>query len=69
MLDKDSYAEFIEYIRSVIVLYENDNKDKYEDINKDITVLENRMNDENLYLGVVGSFSSGKSTFMQFCNS
>lgn len=64
VLDKDSYAEFIEYIRSVIVLYENDNKDKYEDINKDITVLENRMNDENLYLGVVGSFSSGKSTFI-----
>lgn len=57
-------SEFIEYIRSVISFYEAGNEDEYEDIKKDIRVLENRMNDENLYLGVIGSFSSGKSTFI-----
>lgn len=64
MLVNASYVEFIEYIHSVISLYENNNKDKYMDVKRDIIVLENRMYDESLYLGVVGSFSSGKSTFI-----
>lgn len=64
MFEKVSYAEFIEYIHSVISFYESENEDRYADIKRDISVLENRMNDENLYLGVVGSFSSGKSTFI-----
>lgn len=64
MLEKDSYDEFIKYIHSVISFYERGNEHKYTDIKRDISVLENRMNDENLYLGVVGSFSSGKSTFI-----
>lgn len=62
--DKFSCPEFIDYINSVIAIYATDNENKYTDIRKDIAVLENRINDENLYLGVVGSFSSGKSTFI-----
>ena len=64
MSEKNSYIKFIDYINSIIVLYENGNEDKYKDVKRDIGILENRMNDKNLYLGVVGSFSSGKSTFI-----
>ena len=62
--EKFSCSEFIRYIHSVISYYEAGNEDKYVDIKRDISILENRINDENLYLGVIGSFSSGKSTFI-----
>lgn len=35
-----------------------------ESIYKDINIVRNRLDDDWLYLGVVGSFSSGKSTFI-----
>lgn len=59
-----SCSEFINYINSVIDYFARGNEEKYSDIRKDMVTLENRINDENLYLGVVGSFSSGKSTFI-----
>lgn len=62
MREQTSYAEFIKYVRSIISFYENEYK--CIDIKRDIDVLENKIDDKNLYLGVVGSFSSGKSTFI-----
>ena len=59
-----SCSEFINYINSVIDYYARSNGEKYSDIRKDLAALGNRINDENLYLGVIGSFSSGKSTFI-----
>lgn len=59
-----SFSGFIEYIRQVVAMYEKGNENKYIDIHKDLDIVENRINDEDLYLGVVGSFSSGKSTFV-----
>lgn len=59
-----SCSEFINYINSVIDCYARGNEEKYSDIRKDLATLGNRISDENLYLGVVGSFSSGKSTFI-----
>lgn len=40
------------------------NEEKYYEIRNDLNILKDRLNDQNLYLGVVGSFSSGKSTFI-----
>lgn len=59
-----SFSEYIEYIKQVVTEYENENENKYVGIHKDLDIVENRINDQNLYLGVVGSFSSGKSTFI-----
>ena len=56
-----SFSAYIDYINHVVSMYEIDNENKYTDIHKDIG---NRINDKDLYLGVVGSFSSGKSTFI-----
>lgn len=59
-----SFPGYIEYIKQVVAMYEKGNENKYIDIHKDLDIVENRINDEDLYLGVVGSFSSGKSTFI-----
>ncbi len=59
-----SFSEYIEYIKKIVSMYEIGNEDKYIDIHKDLDVVENRISDEDLYLGVIGSFSSGKSTFI-----
>ena len=59
-----SFFEYIEYIKQVVTVYEKENENKYIGIHKDLDIVENRINDQNLYLGVVGSFSSGKSTFI-----
>lgn len=62
--EKFSCSEFISYINSVISDYEIGKENEYVTIKKDIKILEDRIKDENLYLGVVGAFSSGKSTFI-----
>lgn len=59
-----SFSGFMEYVRQVVAIYEQGNEKKYIDIHKALDIVENRRNDEDLYLGVVGSFSSGKSTFI-----
>ena len=64
MLNEASYIEYIEYIKSILAIYQEENEEKYLDITQDVKTLEERVNDENLYLGIVGSFSSGKSTFI-----
>lgn len=64
LFEQFSCSEFINYINSVIDYYAKGNEEKYSDIRKDLATLGNRISDENLYLGVVGSFSSGKSTFI-----
>lgn len=64
MVEKALYEEFIEYIHDILSYYESKADHKYSDIKKDISVLEDKLRDETLYLGVVGSFSSGKSTFI-----
>ena len=52
-----SFSGFIEYIKQVVAMYEKGNENNLD-------IVENRIKDEDLYLGVVGSFSSGKSTFI-----
>ena len=64
MVEKALYEEFIEYIHDILSYYESKADHKYSDIKKDISVLEDKLRDETLYLGVDGSFSSGKSTFI-----
>ena len=59
-----SFLEYINFIRSVISIYETGQEKKYFDIKSDLLTLEEKINDSYLYLGVVGSFSSGKSTFI-----
>ena len=64
MNNNDRYQEYIAHIRNVVASYETGNECKYADIKKDIEVLDYKINDDQLYLGVVGAFSSGKSTFI-----
>lgn len=56
--------EYIDYIQSVVATYERNSEEKYSDIKGDLNTLIDRIEDDDLYLGVVGSFSSGKSTFI-----
>ena len=52
----------IESIEQIVDKYEETRE--YEVIKKDICKVKNKISDDCLYLGVVGSFSSGKSTFI-----
>lgn len=63
-LDSKSYQEFVEYICDIVSEYKKGSENKYVEIEKDIYTLLEKINDKDLYLGVVGSFSSGKSTFI-----
>lgn len=63
-IDNASYFEYVDYIQSVVATYERGNEDRYFSIKEDLNTLIEKINDDNLYLGVVGSFSSGKSTFI-----
>ncbi len=63
-MEKASVMEFIAYVNEITSCYEQGSEDKYELIKADLKVIEERINDNYLYLGVVGSFSSGKSTFI-----
>lgn len=60
----DSYLEYIDYIQAVVAKYEKGNENRYLGIKEDMDTLIDKIKDDNLYLGVVGSFSSGKSTFI-----
>ncbi len=62
--DNYSFSEFIDYVNEIIAHYEGGCEEKYETIKSDLKVLNKKLNDNDLYLGVVGSFSSGKSTFI-----
>ena len=63
-IDSKSYQEFVKYICDIVSEYKKGSENKYVEIEKDIHTLLEKINDEDLYLGVVGSFSSGKSTFI-----
>lgn len=60
----NEYLEYVEYILSVVSTYENGCEEKYVLIKNDINTLIEKISDDSLYLGVIGSFSSGKSTFI-----
>lgn len=55
-------TERIEQIEQIINKYEN--IWEFEAVKKDIITIRNKIQDDYLYLGVVGTFSSGKSTFI-----
>lgn len=62
--ENDLYIEYIKYIREILSVYEERNEEKYLTVKNDLNTLEQKIHDRNLYLGVVGAFSSGKSTFI-----
>lgn len=63
-IEEFSYSEFVNYVRSILMYYREDKEEMYEEVTRDIAILEERLRDDNLYLGVIGGFSSGKSTFI-----
>ncbi len=66
VVDNNNYifSEFVNYVNEIVAYYERGCEEKYEPIKSDLRVLNEKINDSDLYLGVVGSFSSGKSTFI-----
>lgn len=60
--DYEMLTERIEQIEQIINKYEN--IWEFEAVKKDIITIRNKIQDDYLYLGVVGTFSSGKSTFI-----
>lgn len=60
--DYEMLTERIEQIEQIINKYEN--IWEFEVVKKDIITIRNKIQDDYLYLGVVGTFSSGKSTFI-----
>jgi GTPase Era involved in 16S rRNA processing len=60
----NAYQDYLQYISEIVSKYEIGCEDKYKAIRADLSMLFQKIEDENLYLGVIGSFSSGKSTFI-----
>lgn len=58
------YQNYMQYISDIVAKYEKNFENKYLDVREDLCTLSDKINDKNLYLGVVGAFSSGKSTFI-----
>lgn len=61
---REAFAEYLEYLKDILQQYEGWSEQERKNLEKDIGVIEKKMQDPNLYLGVIGSFSSGKSTFI-----
>lgn len=59
-----SGTEYLAFIKSIVTVYEKGYENKYFHIKKDLKILEGKIEDDSLYLGAVGAFSSGKSTFI-----
>lgn len=59
-----SFEEYLNYIKAVMLQYSEWSIEERKSIEKDIVTVEQKLVDNNLYLGVIGSFSSGKSTFI-----
>ena len=59
-----NYAEYLEYIKTVLRQYEDWPEQERKLLEKDVVSIEKKLTDPNLYLGIIGSFSSGKSTFI-----
>lgn len=59
-----SFKEYLNYIKAVMLQYSEWSIEERKSIEKDIATIEQKLADNNLYLGVIGSFSSGKSTFI-----
>lgn len=59
-----NYAEYLAYIKNVLRQYEDWPEKERKLLKKDVASIEKKLTDPNLYLGVIGSFSSGKSTFI-----
>ena len=59
-----SFEEYLNYIKAVMLQYSEWSIEERKSIEKDIATVEQKLADNNLYLGVIGSFSSGKSTFI-----
>lgn len=57
------YSDFVEALEDIVSDYD-DSSNEYEEVMTSLTMIKNRLEDETLYLGAVGSFSSGKSTFL-----
>ena len=61
---REAFAKYLEYLKDILQQYEGWSEQERKNLEKDIGVIEKKMQDPNLYLGVIGSFSSGKSTFI-----
>ena len=59
-----NYVEYLEYIKTVLQQYEDWPEQERKLLEKDVASIEKKLTDPNLYLGIIGSFSSGKSTFI-----
>lgn len=59
-----NYAEYLAYIKNVLRQYEDWPEQERKLLEKDVASIEKKLTDPNLYLGIIGSFSSGKSTFI-----
>ncbi len=62
-MDK-SYLQFVEEIEKIIENYKLESLSDYNEIRDKIDIIKAKIEDETLYLGAVGAFSSGKSTFI-----
>ena len=57
------FAGYLDYVKEVMKEYNIWSADERKFVEHNIAIMEEKLVDNNLYLGVIGSFSSGKSTF------
>lgn len=60
---KNEYTNFTDSLEEIILEYE-DRDEHLQIARQSLTQVKNRVCDETMYLGVIGAFSSGKSTFI-----
>ena len=53
---REAFAEYLEYLKDTLQQYEGWSEQERKNLEKDIGVIEKKMQDPNLYLGVIGSF-------------
>jgi len=63
-LGKNDFIECLNYMQLILKHYDDWGVESKRNIQNDLNRIEAKLNDENLYLGVIGTFSSGKSTFI-----
>ena len=61
---KKPFHEYFKFVKEVLHNYDIWDEKTKEAIQQNLITAENKLNDDSLYLGVVGPFSSGKSTFI-----
>lgn len=62
-MDK-SYLQFVDELEKIIENYSLETSSDYNEIREKLDIIKTKIEDDTLYLGAVGAFSSGKSTFI-----